>query len=339
MNSDPVLIWWIDDKDEHRKAAKEMEKKTKNSKVIFFKPEDVSKMLGSSSLRKIPNLFLVDYRLDSQRDKFRDLGLTMEGKIRENYPDIPVYGFTLYPKRKNFYEKVVKKRFDKILDFKDIQRCGHIILHKDALTYRKIKSSRTNDPEELFRLIKAPNDIKQRLRTMLPDELHGGLTRSGAATKYPGDTIIFARWVRQSLMARPGFLYNSLHTATHLGMIESAFKKISKNFESARYKGVFYETEQPLWWVCVVDEILLSQKKTKSIKETNPWEIAPLVFKIPTKNQTKCAVCGEKYPETVGFNLTDEEEQPVHYKCSNVDRNKKTELYFDEPRSFKINSG
>jgi len=346
MKEREVLIWWIDDDREHVEEAINLEKSNENLKVTFMEPKDVTAGLKSLSVEDVPDLFLVDYFLNRRgKEKYQNQGLTMEGTIRENYPEHPVYGFTVAMEgeekelRKIFSEikQAAEERFDKILNFKDVQRKGNDI-YKDALDHRRIRESERGSLKELFQLIKAPEDVKERLKMILPDELHEGLATKGDMEKPEGNAIAFARWVRESLMTKPGFLYNRLYTATHLGMTEEAFEGISGKFGDTKYNGVFHETEPLLWWVCRIDEILFSQDKAKDIENTKPLEVAPEVFEIPEGQRTKCAVCGEKYPETVGLNLDDEEEQSVHYKCSTVNRDKRGELYFDEPRCFVIKS-
>jgi hypothetical protein len=169
----------------------------------------------------------------------------------------------------------------------------------------------------------------------LPEELRSGLALEGEGRR-GGDSIAFARWLRGKLMAIPGFVYNEFRVATHLGVTSAGFRSVSQRFDKARYVGVFHETAEPLWWVSKVDEILFSLEGAKNMEVKEPWEVAPEILGIPETQRTKCVVCGKGYPETVGTDVDDElNEQPVHFRCSTVDRNRKAELFFDEPHAFK----
>ena len=154
----------------------------------------------------------------------------------------------------------------------------------------------------------------------------------------PGNSIAFAKWVRQVLLANPGFLYDKLYSATHLGINVRAFEEISENFNEAKYFGIFSKTSQDLWWISKIDDILFSKPRSKELSSIDPWVIGPEVFNISNRRRTKCAFCGERNPDIVGENYYDEEDKrPVHFKCSDPHPQKPIKLYFDEPRVFVIN--
>jgi hypothetical protein len=206
------------------------------------------------------------------------------------------------------------------------------------LDYRKIRKSQKGNSKILFKLLQVSVNIEDRLKLVFPNELREGLSPP-ESKKFPeGNTIAFARWLHQILFKYPGFLYDELHAATHLGFKTNCFKRLSAKFKDAKYSGVFAKTNQPLWWGSKLNDIIFSSPKAQKYASSNPWEIAPLVFNISKNDLSKCAVCGNNLPETVGFNLKDDSDlRPVHYKCSIPHPEKKRELYFDGPRAFEIN--
>lgn len=339
-----VEILWVDDEvAEHGEDARNMESVRKELKVTIVHPGNLQSTLGT--LKKMPDLFLVDYFLDElegdNNRKYEQRGLAVAGKIRELEPEWPVYVVTNKGNKKEgilFSEaQAAIASFDKILTFKEVQREGHDILYYDALDYRSIRDAPRRDPKAIFKLLEAPDNIKDRLRLVLPNELREGLSPS-RALKYPeGDAISFAKWVRLVLLSIPGFLYDELHAATYLGMKADFFRRIYSKLKRAKYSGIFSRTNPSLWWVSKLNDILFSSAKAQKSDRTNPWEVGPIVFGLTDAQQAKCVVCNKSFPETIGIDLKDDKNlKPVHYRCSIPHPAKKRELYFDEPRAFEL---
>jgi len=344
-----VKILWIDDEvTDHTEDAKNLKYARKELEITIIHPTNLdSKLYQLKMSKKIPDLFLVDYFLDEVKfeegddGKYAHRGLTVAGKLREIEPEHPVYVVTQKDTKKEgiFFSEAqaVRAVFDKILTFKEVQREGHNVLYYDALDYRSIRTSPRRNLEVLFDLLQAPDDLKKRLVLVLPEELREGLAASGSAKHPEGNPIAFAKWVQEILLSVPGFLYNELYTATYLGLTIETFKNLSPKFKKAEYSGSFAKTTPTLWWVSKLSDIIFSMPKARKINKTNPWELSPILFSVSKKMQTKCIVCGDPFPETVGINLkNDSDFEPVHYKCSIPHPNKRRELYFDEPRGFKV---
>ena len=113
------------------------------------------------------------------------------------------------------------------------------------------------------------------------------------------------------------------------------FEKVSKNFEEVRYQGIFSRTTAEMWWVSVVNDIVFSHEGAQEIKSSDTWVVSTAIFSIPEEEISKCVVCNGPFPETVGTNSDNPDEvNPVHFKCSKPDLNKKRLLYFDGSRIF-----
>lgn len=63
------------------------------------------------------------------------------------------------------------------------------------------------------------------------------------------DVTEVAQWIRHTLMAYPGILYDNLTAACFLGLSEGSFtsKRSTDFFDGARYKGPFCD-EKSCWW-------------------------------------------------------------------------------------------
>ncbi|MCL5962684.1 MAG: response regulator [Chloroflexi bacterium] len=343
-----VRVLWIDD--DPSRTAEAMNLCSSHLVVDMLRPEQLeSKLSGGLTIRPEPDIFLVDYYLNQYANvdehKYAYYGLTIAAQIREHYPEYPIYLVTEHATENgeaklDEWRQAAKASFDRILTLKIVQRSGQSVLYNDALYYRSIRELPRGDPKQLLTLLK-PTDAESedRLRLILPSELRNGLGRQGSAAS-GGNAVTFARWLREVLLAVPGFLYDDLHTSTHLGMALERFSELSDRFKQARYSGIFARTCEPLWWVSALDNILFSSRKARKAVGSRPWEVAPAVFGIPDQERSKCAVCGAFHPETVGVNLEDANDlRPVHFRCSQPHPNKKRELYFDEPRAFRLQAG
>jgi hypothetical protein len=339
MSSSIRILWIDDDYVNHEDDAKNLESEISNLTVEIIHPVDLEKKLKSKI--KKPDLFLVDFFLNQipapDGRIFPDRGLTVAGKLKERYPELPIYGVSHEEKRGMFDTdaQAAKSVFDKQLTFETVQNDGAKILYWDARDFRIIRIAEKENIDALLSTLKAPESIKDRFQLVLPDAL-----RNGLGTKKEGNSIAFGRWILEKFLPTPGFLYDDLHAATHFGLTETAFKRISKEkrFKKIKYSGIFSKTSSDLWWVSELNNLVFSSPKAKKIDSDTTWEIAPSIFGISGVESSKCVVCNEPYPELVGINLDDENKLlPVHYRCSEPYPSKKRELFFDEIRGFKVN--
>ena len=70
-------------------------------------------------------------------------------------------------------------------------------------------------------------------------------------------------------MAKPGFLYDTLWTATLLGLKEESFKKVTHLFKNAKYLGLFADKSNERWWQTQVRQIIYA--KNPDDKSALPW--------------------------------------------------------------------
>lgn len=338
-----VRVLWIDDDPKRGEDARNLASVRKNLTVEFLHPRDLDEKLGQykDSDGTGWDIFLVDYYLnqkekDSQRYEY--LGLTVAANIREKFMEYPIYLVTARmddgKAKLDGWAQAAEASFDAILTLKDVQRQGAIIYY-DALDYQSVRQCARGNLEALLELVAAPQGVRGRLKLVLPDELRGGLAPT-RGINVEGNVIAFTKWIRELLLVTPGFLYDELHTSTYLGINIKTFAKLSTRFGRAKYSGIFSRTTTSLWWVSELNDILFSYSRAQKVRGANPWEVTPVVFNVSDQHRTRCAVCGELSPETVGMNLQDDDDlSPVHYRCSQPHPKKTRKLYFDEPRAFK----
>jgi hypothetical protein len=327
-------VFWIDDDPSRRKDAEHMEKLLEEEtakehvalNVKFLTGEDWAKFTAKPGFRKSHvDLFLLDYVFFIKGLPTRR-GLSIAGEIRENFPNVPIYMFSA----KGVVPQVAESFADSVMDLKDIQRRPAIVYY-DVMDYQKISKLPRRLPSGVFDLFKAPDRDRERMVLAFPEDIKKLLSHPDESF----NPLNFAKWMKHTFLRLPGFVYNSLYSATMLGMTEKTFIQLSSEFDDAKYRGVFSRTSPNLWWVSRLKDIVfqIATEKMPEKDTTDISELTPLVFGIGQSKTSKCAVCGKRYPETVGID-DDGRMYPVHYKCSVPHPEKTRVLFFDEERKL-----
>lgn len=330
-----ISIFWIDDEAnreedaEHLEQllAEETEKDRTSPKVIFFITEEWQSYVEQNRVqRNCVDLFLVDYLLFIKR-LHPGGGMSVAGEIRETFPNIPIYMFSAKP-----IPEIAKEIADSILTLKELQRSPRATYY-DAIDYQKLRMSSGRSMTSLLNLLKAPRIDREKIVFALPESLKKTLL---ATTKVHFDSIVFAKWVRFEFLKVPGFVYNSIYSATKLGMKEETFFELSAEFETAKYSGVFSRTNPTLWWASMLRDIVfrLAAEKMPGDGTTDLSRLAPTLFGLDESRTSTCSVCGKRYPETVGYDPDSKKMKPVHYRCSIPHPEKTRTVYFEEERQL-----
>jgi len=339
MKTDLVRIVWVDDDPTHIEITRNLKAKRKELEIDFINQLD--QFEDFLAKKEDVNLFLVDDKLFlPSKSPFNTRGFSIVAQIREKFPEIPIYMYSAFREEAGIYAalaEATESLADRVLELKEIQRAGHELLYYDAKDYRKIKESPRESVKSLLSLLKAPKDDRERVISALPECLKDGLASKERTTHAEGNTIAFAKWVRRVFLQLPGFVYDSLYAATMLGMTKEAFCREKLKFDKAKYAGVFEKTNPDLWWCSELRNIIFQMACNKYPKDdtTDPKKLTPKLFRLKESQMSKCAVCGEKYPETAGINKEDENDlKPVHYRCSIPNSAKTRVLHFEEARQF-----
>jgi hypothetical protein len=334
-------ITWIDDDDDHVDITKNLHDKEPQLKIEFILADKklstrVEKCLKMATKRG-PDLFLIDDKLPMHG--FNRRGLSVGMQVRERLPEVPIYLFSAYRHGAGVFTTLAQAadRFaDDVLDLDTVQTKGHKILYHDALDYRRIRNSDRKSVNTLFGLMAAPLCDQDSILDAFPINLRKGLAPRKTPKGHTGNSIEFGMWIRKTFLEFPGFVYDSLYSATKLGMTHKAFLHISLKFDPARYRGVFYESRDNRWWNSSLRELVVSTAKQRADDTTsNVQKLTQKVFKLRNTDIAKCVVCGEKYPDTVGLYKYDvNERKPVHFRCSVRHPWIPSLLHFDQIRQF-----
>ena len=340
-----VNILWIDDeKDQRSEIADNLENSLHRLKIDNIHPKELSEKIEQyrEDRRRNPDLFMVDHRLNQRADedkkKYEGTSVSLFGKLREIDPEVPIYFVTGFQRSQDIISQkgvqVLETSFDGQYSIDEIQSSGEVLLYYGAQSYYKIKMESGKGIKGVFKLLRSSEMAQQLIKKVLPEVFRDGIL----SKRFPaGNSIAFAKWVKEILFKTPGILYNDLFVATHLGLNLRSFKKRVDRFDKARFNGVFYNTTINYWWMTDINDLLFSKKNIEEFPESNTWELGPLVFKIKKSEKSTCVVCGDNYPETVGENINIKKEySPVHIRCSSIHPYKITSMYFDTPRSYEL---
>jgi hypothetical protein len=346
-----IIICWIDDEDAHKLDAENLEGKMRQSdkkgKVLFYRPEAFKNIAESG--KKI-DLFLVDYYLNRSSgmngQKYQGKGISFIGLLKENYPDTPIYAFSAFPKFETSTNLtyILKKEAEARVDFAEIQLSGHDFLYYDAFDYRTIRKTIRKGIVKLIDLLKPPAIEKEKIEGLLPHILKTTKFMGVKTENIAGRSLDYASWVRNVLLAKPGFLYNKPYSATAVGMSSKAFQERLTEFDSALYNGIFSKSlREELWWKTILFETVNKKAKERAEKDelakdslsSDVRRLAEYAFELAENEISMCVVCNGKFPDTMGTEPGSDEMAPVHYRCSDENHEATKALFFDDLRIIK----
>ena len=316
---------WIDDDQSRAKDFDTLKKRLNvDGKFKNVTGENVSAVLDKilSEPKFKYDLVLIDHYLNCAAITSIKTGSTAAEYIREQKSDCPIIGVTAA-------EKVTAIDFHKKSIYEDLFEVSSISDHYNSIlsiakSYRTLVKKRPQSNDDLIKLLKVPNDVIERLTIIIPEDVK---------RHYKDQSLLIniSKWIRHELMSKPGFLYDSLWSATLLGLQEESFNKVKQLFEKAKYKGLFSDESNERWWQSQVRQILYA--KIPDDKSAFPWQLGHKLPKINKKDHSVCHVCGKEFPQTVGY--TDETcktRAPMHLECSSIHPNFEITLYYDDIR-------
>ncbi len=321
------LILWIDDDPIRTKEARNLGIR-KKIEVNFI---DVKGKILLDELRYIlsqqePDLVLMDHMfLNVKKGEF-NRGSTAAEVIREKWPDCPIVCIT------GIELKYIDLHKQSI--YEDVFEWGNISSYDSRLlsiagSFQTLKENRPKDMAELIAMLNAPEAEYERLKSVLPPALKG-------KELYKDESLLLtiSRWVRKTLIAKPGFLYDRLWAATLLGIKEESFNKVEHLFTEAQYNGLFADKSNERWWQSKLREILYSAIQDSD--STYPWELGRELPGLTKTDFSECHSSHEAYPETVAYIEEGlDERAPMRLRNTVSHPNFEKSLFFEEIRMMK----
>lgn len=325
--SNKLNIFWIDDDSSRKKESESLGNRVKaNVDFISVEKQVLLDELNKILSKQMPDLILMDHRLNDVKGSGIEAGSIAAEILREKWQDCPIVCITAVPLKDIDLHK--QSIYEAVFEIEKISEYDSTLL-SIARSFQELQKKRPQDKDDFIGILKAPEDDRVRLESILPRELKN-------KEDYQDKSLLLniSRWVRHTLTAKPGFLYDSLWTATLLGIKEESFKKVEKIFEDAKYNGIFADESNERWWQSKLKEILFSQFPDSD--SVYPWELGRKLPGIQESDFSKCYKSGEEYPETVAY--TDEKaktREPMRLRYTVPHPNFEKLLFFEEIRMMK----
>ncbi|MFT3793661.1 hypothetical protein [Flavobacterium sp.] len=314
-------VIWIDDQKERREAANNL----KNSQgwdvnFIDVEDQDISKILTEIVSNPEPDLILIDHNLHEVATGVFKKGSSVAASIRDNWPECPIIcvsGVNISEvdhQQKVLYEDIISidaisEHYPQILSIAD--------------GFKQVRANRPTKGEDLAELLNVPDIDRINFVSVLP--VHNWFDKTLA--------VSISRWVRFTLMARAGFLYDKLWLSTLIGIKESSFHKVEHLFADAEYTGIFSNENERRWWK---SDALIALYENSDLQGL-PWERGRGLKDITQEDFSVCHATGESFPETVAFVDSDPNAAavPIKIRESDLHPDFPSLLFFEDLRLMR----
>lgn len=200
-----------------------------------------------------PDIAIIDYQLterEAGRDPATFKGSTLAAALREKVPEIPIVLTTrqqVVAAGRIAAARDLRGAFDELVVKETLYRQNEEFadtLVRLARGFRKLSECRTRNWNALLKVLSADSvESDELLRADPPTDEKGWRVPEAAG------------WIRGTLLAYPGIIYDSLHAAVALGLDPASFLKpsIQAFFKPAAYRGVFAPSEPHFWKTRLLD--------------------------------------------------------------------------------------
>ncbi|QLC34084.1 response regulator [Halarchaeum sp. CBA1220] len=316
-------ILWIDDDKERRETGRGGVGDDERVDVIPCDPMELASRILSDEGKDFPepDLALVDWYLHT--GDYAGDGPSIEGILRDKYPEIPIYAFSSNYDDGRFKRerKQGESRFA-LITSPDRLRDEDII--HDLQDYEQIREQEGEGIDGILNLFDIGGELQEKIESTLPQEFINGIPSKDSYE--PGSILRFARWVRHELLEKPGLLWDDVWTATKVGIDVRCFDQYQDQLFSARYTGIFSHRIDRWWRELVRDQIYtLAAEQETTVSRT--WQDGPDLLDIPDSDRSECQACNddEHTPQTVAAGKPGEQaEFQVHYRCSDIEKSRES---------------
>lgn len=320
-----LAFLWIDDMPGRRTTSDNL-KRNLNVKLEFLnlKNKNIEEELLEIQSRQVPDLIVLDHKLEEIGSGLFKLGSTVATFLREKWPECPMIGITAADIRVDV-DFQQREAYEEIYSSSQISR-HYRTIHSIAKSFKQLRENRPEDVESMLSLMKAPAEDHVRIKSIIPQELRENIGDKSLI-------IDISRWLRKIFLDRPGFVYDRIWVATFLGLSARGFEKVEKLFRTAKYNGIFADDSSERWWKSKVLNIL----STLVDKQGLPWEKGRFLPDIKKAEYSACYASDEEFPETVAF-VDDSPAAvrwPMRLKYTIPHPNYEDLLFFDEIRMMK----
>jgi CheY-like chemotaxis protein len=322
-----LRIVWIDD-DEARVLAsrgalerakiKRLPKATVELKLVN---DSVLKAIESlEAAQDPPDLILIDHSFHRAKPSSvgQVNGASAAHLLRRRYASVPIVCVTaILPTQTSRLDQEDLSEYAYVVPYGSLGESVELIL-AIAFDFKRLIPQQGNYRDNLLDALRAPSSEAKALKKIMPGEFK---SQSSPTTPHR-----VARWVLNTFLHRPGFLYDQLHAATLLGLSEKGMRKVEKLFKSALYEGPFATLSRPLWWTKSLVEIAYAKTKNPSAK--NSQLAGRALPGIRATDFSRCYVNSPRgdIPDVVARIAPTRELQPVSSRHTKADPEDSTSL-------------
>lgn len=258
-----------------------------------------------------PNMILLDHNFSTVPQRLFDIhGSALAHLLRIQLPNIPMVCVSGQSIRSDEFNAEDLSEYTYLFDVNQINSEENLErLFAIAEDFKLICFPNKQPARKAIVDLLAPPDVdRTSLISILPDEFEDEYIHGVSPHR-------IARWILNVFMRHQGFLYDSLETATLLGLSEKAFtEKVKQFFDSSRYKGPFATESNPLWWASAITDDLY--RHLPDHIALLPQEAGRKFDGIVEADFSRCAVTNEHSPppDVVAFtDATESERKAVHH--------------------------
>jgi hypothetical protein len=319
-----IKMIWIDDDPERIHACNNF--KDENAVECEFKSiykEDIIEVVTKiMSKYKIIDGIIIDHRLNMGKNELFQSGSSIVELFKNKWPNCPIICVTAVDIESDI-DSFKSNKYDCIIPNSSIEKYYDKII---ALieSFNKLSKTRITI-QNVLKLMKVPDDDCEVVEKTIPNKIKDRISHD--------KTIIssISRWINESFLLYPGFIYDNVWTATTFGIKIESLYKIENYIENAKYDGLFSYSSKDLWWKSKLKEYLYSlEGNTKYEKLLN------ISKKIKKNDLVKCYACNELDPEIVAYvDAESDNKYPMHYRCTLPHPKYEKILFYDEIRMMK----
>jgi len=320
---------WIDDNPKRKSSANTLQDRL--GVTVEFRNaynQDLLSLLHSITEQEEPDLILMDHWF-TEADSHPFVGSTAAEHLRETWPECLIVCVTAAGPEKVGSHK--SDLYELVIEIEKISNYDKILI-SIAQSFRTLRKKPPETTKQLIKYLRAPKDDYQSLEAVIPDAIKISYGDKGCL-------LFISKWVRNTLMKRPGFLYDRLWAATLLGIQEKSFHRVEHLFDKAKYSGIFAHEGEGFWWQSKLRSILsflIRNDLVKSDKVLLPWEMGRLLHNITPKDHSKCYLSNEAFPETVAYiDETATKRAPMRLRYTVRHPRFEDALFFEEIRMMK----
>lgn len=312
---------WIDDSSERAESAKNLGKTLEvNVDFVDVKDKNLTEKLSEILAGNAPDLIIIDHNLEESNTGVFKKGSSAAALIRETWPECPIVCVSAVDitqvdsQQKALYEEIfsIEKISDHYLEILSI-----------AESYKWIRENKPENIDDVIKLIKVPEIDEHKIKSIIPAHQY----------KDPSLSVEISKWVRKTLIKRPGFLYDKLWLSTLLGINVESFYKIENSFKDAEYTGIFCNRNEKRWWKSTALHILYENSKLPGL----PWERGRGLNNLAEADFSKSYATEKPFPETVAFvdSSPDAIQVPIKLRESDLHPDFESLLYFEDLRLMR----